>query len=69
MNKIEFTGKSLRSAEDLERLINEAKFGILSASVFSAGTGLLCLWFPGVKIFKTEAGVPKSLALVASGKL
>ncbi len=28
MNKIEFTGKSLRSAEDLERLINEAKFEI-----------------------------------------
>lgn len=50
-------------------LINEAKFGILSASVFSAGTGLLCLWFPGRKIYKTETDVQKSLALVASGKL
>ncbi len=28
MNKIEFTGESLRSAEDLERLIKEAKFEV-----------------------------------------
>jgi len=28
MNKIEFTGKSLRSAEDLKRLIKEAKFEV-----------------------------------------
>ena len=28
MTEIEFTGKSLRSAEDLERLIKEAKFEV-----------------------------------------
>ena len=28
MEGIEFTGKSLRSAEDLERLIKEAKFEV-----------------------------------------
>ena len=28
MNKIGFTGESLRSAEDLERLIKEAKFEV-----------------------------------------
>ena len=28
MKEIEFTGKSLRSAEDLERLIKEAKFEV-----------------------------------------
>ena len=28
MNKIEFTGESLRSAEDLERLIKDAKWQV-----------------------------------------
>ncbi len=49
-------------------LINEAKFGILSASVFSAGTGLLCLWSSSGKYPKAETGPQKTQALVASGK-